>query len=55
MIDAIDDVRIKGDSFGGVVTCIVRNVPRGLGAPVFDKLENRAGKGFNVLACYQRI
>jgi chorismate synthase len=55
MIATIDDVRRKGDSVGGVVTCIVMNVPRGLGAPVFDKLESRAGKGFNVLACYQRI
>ncbi|KAG0477573.1 hypothetical protein HPP92_012292 [Vanilla planifolia] len=39
MIDAIDSVRVKGDSVGGVVTCIARNVPRGLGSPVFDKLE----------------
>ena len=28
MIDAIDEVRVKGDSVGGVVTCIARNVPR---------------------------
>ena len=28
MIAAIDAVRVKGDSVGGVVTCIVRNVPR---------------------------
>ena len=39
MIDAIDEVRTRGDSCGGVVTCVVRNPPRGLGAPVFDKLE----------------
>ena len=39
MIAAIDEVRVKGDSVGGVVTCVCRNVPRGLGAPVFDKLE----------------
>jgi chorismate synthase len=39
MIAAIDEVRVKGDSCGGVVTCVCRNVPRGLGAPVFDKLE----------------
>ncbi|KAI4384037.1 hypothetical protein MLD38_009809 [Melastoma candidum] len=39
MIAAIDAVRVKGDSVGGVVTCIVRNIPRGLGTPVFDKLE----------------
>lgn len=28
MIAAIDAVRVKGDSVGGVVTCIVRNCPR---------------------------
>lgn len=39
MIDAIDAVRVKGDSVGGVVTCVARNVPKGLGSPVFDKLE----------------
>ncbi|ERN15965.1 chorismate synthase 2, chloroplastic [Amborella trichopoda] len=44
MIDAIDAVRVRGDSVGGVVTCIVRNVPRGLGTPVFDKLEAELAK-----------
>ncbi|WOG96140.1 hypothetical protein DCAR_0415471 [Daucus carota subsp. sativus] len=44
MIAAIDAVRVKGDSVGGVVTCIVRNVPRGLGTPVFDKLEAELAK-----------
>lgn len=44
MIDAIDAVRVKGDSVGGVVTCIARNVPKGLGSPVFDKLEAELAK-----------
>ncbi|XP_057475576.1 chorismate synthase 2, chloroplastic-like [Actinidia eriantha] len=44
MIDAIDAVRVRGDSVGGVVMCIVRNVPRGLGSPVFDKLEAELAK-----------
>jgi len=39
MIAKIDQVRNKGDSCGGVVTCVVRNCPKGLGAPVFAKLE----------------
>lgn len=39
MIQRIDEIRKKGNSIGGVVTCVVRNVPAGLGAPVFDKLE----------------
>ena len=39
-VDAvIDDIRKKGDSCGGEVTCVVRNCPKGLGAPVFGKLE----------------
>ncbi|EEF32805.1 chorismate synthase, chloroplastic [Ricinus communis] len=44
MIAAIDKIRVRGDSVGGVVTCIVRNVPRGLGSPVFDKLEAELAK-----------
>ncbi|KAK4836554.1 hypothetical protein QYF36_024633 [Acer negundo] len=44
MIAAIDAVRVRGDSVGGVVTCIVRNAPRGLGSPVFDKLEAQLAK-----------
>uniref|UniRef100_A0A7N0T6U9 Chorismate synthase n=1 Tax=Kalanchoe fedtschenkoi TaxID=63787 RepID=A0A7N0T6U9_KALFE len=44
MIAAIDAIRVKGDSVGGVVTCIVKNAPRGLGTPVFDKLEAELAK-----------
>ncbi|EXB80087.1 Chorismate synthase 1 [Morus notabilis] len=44
MIAAIDTIRVRGDSIGGVVTCIVRNCPRGLGSPVFDKLEAELSK-----------
>ena len=39
MIDAIDAARRDGDSLGGVVECVARHVPAGLGEPVFDKLE----------------
>src|SRR5271156_1265880 len=39
VIALIENVRSKGDSVGGVVTCVVRNAPVGLGEPVFDKLE----------------
>src|ERR1700677_1097919 len=38
-IALIEKVRAARDSVGGVVTCIVRNAPVGLGEPVFDKLE----------------
>ncbi len=38
MIAAIDAARRDGDSLGGIVELVVRNVPVGLGEPVFDKL-----------------
>ncbi|MBL9105357.1 MAG: chorismate synthase [Myxococcales bacterium] len=38
MIAAIDAARGDGDTVGGVVRCVARNVPPGWGAPVFDKL-----------------
>jgi len=39
MIQLIDDIRKEKDSLGGTLECVVRNVPKGLGEPVFDKLE----------------
>lgn len=57
MVECIDQAREAGDSLGGVVECIVRGVPPGLGDPVFDKLEATlahamlsipASKGFEV-------
>ncbi len=38
-IRLIKRVRSQGDSVGGVVECLIRNVPAGLGEPVFDRLE----------------
>lgn len=38
-IDLIDTYRKEGNSVGGVVGCVARSVPVGLGSPVFDKLE----------------
>jgi chorismate synthase len=37
--EAIEAARRDGDSLGGVVTVVARNVPAGLGEPVFDKLD----------------
>jgi len=57
MIERIDEVRRAGDSVGGVVECVARGVPAGLGEPVFNKLEADlaaalmslpASKGFEV-------
>jgi len=39
MTAAIEAARRDGDSLGGIVTCVARRVPSGLGEPVFDKLE----------------
>jgi chorismate synthase len=39
MISLIEETGRDGNSIGGVVECVVRNVPKGLGEPVFDKLE----------------
>ncbi len=45
MIERIDLARRDKDSLGGVVECVARHVPRGLGDPVFDKLEADLAKG----------
>ena len=45
MIDRIEQARDEKDSLGGVVECVARNVPKGLGDPVFDKLEADLAKG----------
>ena len=44
MINHIMEVRKAGDTIGGVVDCIVKNVPTGVGEPVFDKLHAELGK-----------
>ncbi|AET38854.1 bifunctional chorismate synthase/riboflavin reductase [NAD(P)H] ARO2 Ecym_3367 [Eremothecium cymbalariae DBVPG len=57
MVKEIEKYRGEKDSIGGVVTCVVRNVPVGLGEPCFDKLEAMlahamlslpASKGFEI-------
>ena len=45
MIERIDEARKAGDTLGGVVEAVARNVPPGLGEPVFDKLEAELGRG----------
>ena len=45
MTFAIEDARRNGDSLGGIVTCVARNVPAGLGEPVFARLEAGLAKG----------
>lgn len=44
MISRIKQIRREGDTIGGTVTCVLQNVPIGLGEPVFDKLHAQLGK-----------
>lgn len=44
MIDYIDNIRQDKDSVGGVVSCVIKNAPAGLGDPVFDKLHATLGQ-----------
>ncbi|MDO6738072.1 chorismate synthase [Wenyingzhuangia sp. 2_MG-2023] len=44
MIDYIGEIKKQGDTVGGVVTCVIQNVPVGLGEPIFDKLHAQLGK-----------
>ena len=44
MFEYIDETRKKGDSIGGIVSCVCTGTPVGLGEPVFDKLHAELGK-----------
>ena len=44
MEEYIKQVKKDGDTVGGTITCVARNVPTGLGEPVFDKLHAQLGK-----------
>jgi len=57
MISKIEEIRDEGDSIGGIIRGVIRNVPVGLGAPVFDKvpadiskamMSINAVKGFDI-------
>lgn len=40
----ISEIKKEGDSVGGTITCVIQNVPIGLGEPIFDKLHAQLGK-----------
>ncbi|WP_194973367.1 chorismate synthase [Aquiflexum lacus] len=44
MIDYIDEVRKSRDTVGGIVSCVAKGVPPGIGEPVFDRLHAELGK-----------
>ena len=40
-LERVESLKVKGDSVGCAITCVARNLPPGLGEPVFDKLDAR--------------
>jgi chorismate synthase len=44
MIDLIESIKKDGDTIGGTITCVAKNVPIGLGEPVFNKLQAQLAK-----------
>nr|WP_321223674.1 chorismate synthase [uncultured Psychroserpens sp.] len=44
MITKIKEIKKEGNTIGGTITCVIKNVPIGLGEPVFDKLHADLGK-----------
>ncbi|MES2513115.1 MAG: chorismate synthase [Bacteroidota bacterium] len=44
MVSYIEDIRKAGDTIGGIVSCVIKGTPIGLGEPVFDKLHADLGK-----------
>jgi chorismate synthase len=44
MIRLLQSIIDEGDSIGGMVTCVIKNTPPGLGEPVFDKLQSDLAK-----------
>lgn len=45
MITYIEEIKKQGDTIGGVIQCVIKNTPIGLGEPVFDKLHAVLGHG----------
>ena len=57
MLQAVETAKAQGNSLGGIISCVCRNVPGGWGEPVFDKAEAKlaqamlsipATKGFEI-------
>ena len=52
MISKIMEIKKEGNTIGGTITCVVKNVPVGLGEPVFQKLQAELAKAMlNINAC----
>ena len=52
MIARIKEIKKEGNTIGGTVTCVIKNVPVGIGEPVFSKLQAELAKAMlNINAC----
>ena len=52
MIAKIKEIKKEGDTIGGTITCVIKNVPAGIGEPVFSKLQAELAKAMlNINAC----
>ncbi|WP_313032145.1 chorismate synthase [Soonwooa sp.] len=52
MIERIKEVKKEGNTIGGTITCVIKNVPAGWGEPIFNKLHAELGKAMlNINAC----
>ena len=44
MENLIENVKNKGDTIGGIITCVIKNAPIGLGQPVYDRLNSHLAR-----------
>ncbi len=52
MIDKIKAIKKEGNTIGGTITCVIKNLPVGIGEPVFGKLQSELAKAMlNINAC----
>ncbi|MCT3808436.1 chorismate synthase [Elizabethkingia anophelis] len=52
MIARIKEIKKQGNTIGGTITCVIKNVPTGWGEPIFGKLQAELGKAMlNINAC----
>lgn len=55
MLKMIESAKLEGDSLGGIVECVVLNVPVGLGMPVFDTLEGDISKALYAIPAVKGV
>ncbi|MGZ5193106.1 MAG: chorismate synthase [Kaistella sp.] len=52
MISKIKEIKKEGNTIGGTITCVIKNLPVGIGEPVFGKLQAELAKAMlNINAC----